>query len=119
MRTVNVRDYGGIQKAIEAGVRYCGRPSVLGNPCSEPNKPCPICKSTHFGPRMKQLDAGRSIGCYTIWLWRQIQAKNPKVMEALKSFHGRDLLGCWCSPKTCHCDVIARAWVWCRNSGLL
>lgn len=119
MEVVNVKDFvGGVVEARRQGVVYCGRPSPLGNPCSEPMAPCPTCGLVHFGPKMVQLTECRSIECYRKWLWQRIKGRDPAIMRALRALKPDDLLGCWCAPKACHCDVIIKAWEWCRAQGV-
>lgn len=118
MKVVNVYHYGGVEKAKLAGIKFCARPSLLGNPCSIPGKPCPVCKKTHFGPRMVQLTECRSIECYRKWLWGKIQGVDQAILGALRELREGDLLGCFCAPRACHLDVVIRAWAWCKNNGL-
>lgn len=82
---------------------YCGRKwkqyaaSPLGNP-------------------FKGSDA---IERYGAWLWEQIQAHNPAVLNALRIIYSNSndrekqnknyRLGCWCHPKPCHCSEIIAA----------
>lgn len=64
---------------------YIGRPSKWGNP---------FVIGQH-GSR-EQV-----IAKYRQWLPNQ-----PELLAALHGLRGRTL-GCWCSPKTCHGDVLA------------
>jgi len=64
---------------------YIGRPSKWGNPF----------KLEDFDSREACLDAYRS------WLTSQ-----PDLLESLSELRGRTL-GCWCSPKQCHGDILA------------
>lgn len=117
MKVVNVKDYGGIEAASREGVHYCGRPSPLGNPCSVPGKPCPVCGLVHFGPGMVQLTDCRSIECFRTWLWGRIKARDGAVLDSLEQLHEDSVLGCWCAPAGCHCDVLIRAWHFLRDNG--
>jgi hypothetical protein len=36
---------------------------------------------------------------------------NPQL-EAMLELTEDSVLGCWCKPEACHCDVIAAAWYW-------
>lgn len=119
MKVVNVKEYGGVDKAQVAGVRYCGRPSPLGNPCSVPGKPCPICNEIHFGKGMAELTPCRSIPCFKKYLWKCISDNDREVLDELKLLKEGDLLGCWCTPKACHCDVLTKAWQWCKEKGVI
>lgn len=64
---------------------YIGRPSKWGNPFT-------IGKD---GTREEVIDKYRK--------WIQFQ---PKLIAALPELKGK-VLGCWCSPKACHGDVLS------------
>ena len=64
---------------------YIGRPSKWGNPFS-------IGKD---GTREEVIDKYRN------WIMEQ-----PKLLNCVKELEGK-ILGCWCSPKECHGDVLA------------
>jgi hypothetical protein len=63
---------------------YIGRPSKWGNPFA-------------IG---KDGDRDEVIRKYADWL-----AKQPELLKALHELDGK-VLGCWCSPKACHGDVL-------------
>jgi hypothetical protein len=63
---------------------YCGRPSKWGNPFS-------IGKD---GTRKEVIEK-----------YRQFLLEHPQLLEDLHELEGKTL-GCWCSPKPCHCDVL-------------
>jgi len=64
---------------------YIGRPSKWGNPFV-------IGKD---GTRDEVIEK------YRQWL-----LSNPELLEEVKELKGK-ILGCWCSPKKCHGDVLA------------
>jgi hypothetical protein len=64
---------------------YIGRPSKWGNPF-------PVVEHTREG----------AIELYEEWL-----LNNPVLLAALLELKGK-ILGCWCAPKPCHGDVLAR-----------
>lgn len=66
---------------------YCGRPSKYGN------------------PYMIGIDGTREevIEKYEKWLRTQ-----PDLIEDMKNNLKGKVLGCWCKPKPCHCDVIIK-----------
>lgn len=68
---------------------YIGRPSKWGNP---------------FVLTDPKDDALRAdvLERYEAWLRKQ-----PHLMSTLHEFRGKTL-GCWCAPKACHGDVLAR-----------
>lgn len=109
MKVVNVHDYGGIGPAEKAGVQYCGRPTVLGNPYSHKLVPGTIKVAT------REL----AVECYRKWLWRKIQAGDQEVLGALRLLDDASLLGCWCAPQACHCEILIKAWNWLKQEGRL
>ena len=50
------------------------------------------------------------IALYRVELWRRIRA-GEIALEELAKLDGRRL-ACWCAPKPCHGDVLARAATW-------
>ena len=64
---------------------YVGRPSKWGNPFT-------IGKD---GTRQQVIDK------YRAWLLTQ-----PDLIASIPELKGK-ILGCWCSPKPCHADVLA------------
>lgn len=65
---------------------YIGRPSKWGNPFE-------------IG---KDGSRGEVIAKYEKWIYTQ-----PDLMNSLHELRGKTL-GCWCAPKACHGDVLAR-----------
>jgi hypothetical protein len=63
---------------------YIGRPSKWGNPFS----------IGRDGSRMEV------IAKYGLWIQTQ-----PHLLKALPELRGK-VLGCWCSPKACHGDIL-------------
>lgn len=63
---------------------YIGRPSKWGNPFS-------------IG---EDGNRGQVIEKYRKWIKQQ-----PELMASLRELEGK-VLGCWCSPKACHGDVL-------------
>lgn len=84
---------------------YCGRPHkrFAGSPLANPF------------PMASEADRGRVIAEYRLWLWGKIKAGNQAVLNELRVIvdaeQSRELvaLGCWCSPKACHCDQVILA----------
>ena len=64
---------------------YCGRPSKWGNPFPLPDE----------SKRDEILET------YTNWLFSQ-----DELLKQIPELKGK-VLGCWCAPRTCHCDVLA------------
>lgn len=68
---------------------YIGRPSKWGNPF-------PLVKGASDEERADCLAK------YTEWLLAQ-----PQLLAQLGELRDK-VLGCWCAPKACHGDVLAR-----------
>lgn len=72
---------------------YIGRPSKWGNPFS------------HLSNTLAQYSVDtrdEAIKEYEAWLRNQ-----PELMAALPELRDK-VLGCWCKPKACHGDVLAK-----------
>lgn len=72
---------------------YIGRPSKWGNPFS--HKPGTLAQ-------FRVANREEAIGAYEKWIQEQ-----PELMASLSELKGK-VLGCWCKPKSCHGDVLAR-----------
>lgn len=75
-----------------------------------------IDRKTKWGnPFVMQSEQDRTkvIEQYRQWLWEQINSGKIE-MEELASLHGKRL-GCHCSPKPCHGDVLAAAAAWAHD----
>jgi hypothetical protein len=107
MKVVNVRDYGGLAKAIAAGVVYVGRPTVLGNPY------------THLGGvpgTIRVASRAVAIRKYRRWLHEKLEQRDVEVIAALDRLNETDFLGCWCMPQACHAEIIIAAWEYRRRT---
>lgn len=67
---------------------YCGRPTAWGNPFQ-------IGKD---GTREEVIKK------YENWL---INGDGQFLLKEISKLKGK-ILGCWCKPKACHCDILAR-----------
>ncbi len=104
MMVVNVTTYGGVEKAKRRGVIYCGRPSCLGN----------------YADTLKtEDDRPRVIAAYRQWLLDMIAENDDPVMDALRELKEDSILGCWCKPLACHCDVIVEVWTDLKARGVI
>lgn len=80
---------------------YIGRGSIFGNPF----------KITSILPREDAIDL------FEIWLsgrldeyddfYKALRPQREALLKALPKLKGKTL-GCWCAPKPCHGDVLAR-----------
>lgn len=77
----------------EAHDVYIGRPGPWGNPFS------------HLEGKgdVKVDSREEAIACYKEWL-----LQHPEVVKRVKRELKGKVLGCWCFPKACHGDVLAR-----------
>ena len=72
---------------------YIGRPSKWGNPFSH----LPRSRA-----EIQVASRDEAVARYEEWVKTQ-----PHLMAALQELRGK-VLGCWCSPQSCHGDVLAR-----------
>lgn len=73
---------------------YVGRPSKWGNPFT--HRPRSIAE-------VKVASREETIACYEEWL-----RQNPSIIEDIKRELRGKVLGCWCHPRPCHADVLAK-----------
>lgn len=73
---------------------YIGRPSKWGNPFTHLNL-----EKTKAVFHAKDRD--EAVEKYKEWILTQ-----PALLAELKELKGKTL-GCWCSPKRCHGDILA------------
>ncbi len=78
----------------EAHDVYIGRPSKWGNPFSH------LHASRALFSVATREDA---VECYEKWIRKQPEL----VKQAREELRGK-VLGCWCAPRACHGDVLAR-----------
>jgi hypothetical protein len=64
---------------------YCGRPSIWGNPFE-------IGKD---GTRKQVIEK-----------YKKYLLANEELLDKIQELRGK-VLGCWCAPKSCHCDILA------------
>ena len=96
---VNLKHHPELQRALEdreefEGVVRADRRTRWGNPF-------------RISARAGREEA---IERYRRWLWRRIR-EGEVSLEELAGLHGKTL-ACWCHPKPCHCNVLARAAAW-------
>lgn len=99
-KVVNVRDH---DWKVDSNFIYVGRAnayygfegSKFGNPY----------RSGRDGTLEEVLEK------YRQHLWRMIQADRENMIRELAGMAGRTL-GCWCAPKGCHANVLAKAIKW-------
>lgn len=72
---------------------YIGRPSVWGNPFSH----LPVSRAEVVTETREE-----AIAMYEEWIKTQ-----PDLLARLPELKGK-VLGCWCKPKPCHGDILAK-----------
>ncbi len=91
-----------IGKVIPEGAVYIGRGNAkLGLIQSKFANPFPA---------KDKDDRDRVVELYRKWLWKQIK-ENVITKEDLMELRGKDLV-CYCSPKSCHGDILMKAVEW-------
>lgn len=103
MKIVNYRTAEGKAAVTDPKHIACCRGNPLGNPY--------IMHGEH--------ERNMVIEQFRKWLWDRIRCETPHVMAALRAIKEDSILGCWCIPKRCHCEVIIAAWEWLKKEGKL
>lgn len=99
METINVKGLRPTQ-----AITYCGRDCNgwrdigLGNPFT-------------VG---KQGTRAECIAKYRVRLWQMIR-DGHEIAGLISSLPEDAVLGCWCKPEACHCDVIKACWTWMKT----
>jgi hypothetical protein len=99
-RVIHIRDVPpGWQRSDDpAGdIVYIGRPGRFGNPYPlRPGEP-----------------RGSTIERYRHWLHRRL-LRDPDFAAEVAALHGKTLV-CYCAPKACHGDTLAKAAEWLQS----
>lgn len=82
-----------VNRRVDSFDVYIGRPSKWGNPYSHK-------KDTLAEFKVKSRSA--ALAAYEEWIRSQ-----PELLAALPELKDK-VLGCWCKPKACHGDILAR-----------
>lgn len=77
-----------------------GHSGYFGNPVRS-GEVCPVCDEIHRAP-------GRTLPCFTRYFESRV-AQDETFRLRVLALYGKKL-GCFCKPKPCHGDIIAR-WV--------
>ena len=94
-RVVNLRHS---RSDVYIGRAGNGESGTFGNPI-ERGKPCSECGKRHF-------DNASIVRCYEIFLTEKLEV-DVEFREKVRGLAGKTL-GCFCNPKPCHGDVLAR-----------
>lgn len=87
-----------VVKVSDPSSTNVGRPTPLGNPF----------------PMRKESDRDAVCDNYETWFSQKVSEQDPTVMKELRSLwllgnqQGYLHLGCYCAPKRCHADTIAK-----------
>jgi len=73
---------------------YVGRPTIWGNPFSEKDNTLAEFKVSTREEAIQKFEE-----------WIQTQ---PDLIQRVKQDLKDKVLGCWCHPKACHADILAR-----------
>jgi hypothetical protein len=77
-----------------------GHDGYFGNPVHR-NRRCPVCGATHY-------ERGDTIACFERYFLERL-TRDPEYRRRIIELKGKRL-GCFCNPRPCHGDVIAR-WI--------
>lgn len=97
---------------------YCGRESSYHKALVGPDGP-PVDLSILGNPfwMRSELERDEVVARYRIHLWNRIKPgplQDKEALKALESIPDDAILGCFCAPRACHCDVIKDAAEWLR-----
>jgi hypothetical protein len=90
----------------EACTHYCGRPSSLNRAIGHPVD-LSILGNPHWMADESQRE--RVCALYRRTLFQWIIEDKPGIVEALRSLPEDAILGCFCAPRQCHCDILEAA----------
>jgi hypothetical protein len=96
VKVVNVRGL----PANDPSVIYCGQPCGRWR------------KSPLRNPFKEGIDGSRTevIRKFSLHLLAKLQSGDPAITAAFDALTEDSVLGCWCKPEPCHCDVIVEVW---------
>lgn len=97
-RVANLRHVQREPDDVYIGRAGHGEDGYFGNPCRIDHT-CPECGEVH-------RDRGSTLSCYEIYFRRRM-VEDVEFRTRILDLRGRRLL-CFCKPKACHGDVIAR-----------
>ena len=87
-----------VARVAEPGATNVGRPTPLGNPF----------------PMRKESDRDKVCEQYEEWFNEKLSQQDPTVLNELRRLfvigrsQGYLKLGCYCAPRRCHADTIAK-----------
>lgn len=93
-----------VNKHFEHFTVYIGRGSIWGNPFSHL-----IGTKAQFKVETRE----EAIECYRSWLWTEI--REGRITKELLLTLDNQILGCYCSPKRCHGEILRAAVEWAKK----
>lgn len=100
---INVKNLRDRLVAVMAGTYvYCGRPSKWGNP-HPVGRVCRVCTMRLGTGALVKHQRGEAIEEYR----KDFEGDRDYQRQALEQLPQDAVLGCFCKPLDCHCDVIA------------
>jgi hypothetical protein len=97
-KVINIRNQRHIAEEIYIGRAGHGADGYFGNPVRM-NQPCPICHETH-------TERGTTLICFETYLRERLRL-DTEFKNNFMELYGATLV-CFCKPKACHGDIIAR-----------
>jgi Domain of unknown function (DUF4326) len=99
LKEAGVKIYNKRDKGTPPDVRYCGRPTILGNPfeIGRDGSRDGVCDKFDLW-----LDTGESFGNNLA-----TEERRQQVLAEIPKLKNQDL-ECWCYPLRCHCESLAR-----------
>ncbi len=68
-------------------------------------------RSPLYNPFHKEkITQEEKVAKYRTYLLQRIEAGDAGILAALDALTEDSVLGCWCKPAACHCDVIVEVW---------
>lgn len=95
---INIKAAKNTSDEVYIGRAGKGYDGYFGNPIRL-REPCRICGKTHFKP-------GETLECYAEYLTLRLDT-DQEFRHRVKLLIGRTLV-CFCKPKPCHGDILAR-----------
>ena len=96
---------------------YCGRAGSIGKAKPITGRGA-IVDYSRFGnpfPMRDESERKHVIEQYRLWLWKRLRENENQEVEGIMAIPEGAVLGCFCAPKACHCDVIVDAWAWLKS----
>jgi hypothetical protein len=111
-KILNIRDFGmrmeNVLKVYPSAI-YVGRLDIAHDIAQSP-----LANPYNLKNKNDDRERGLVLEKYRSWLWEMVKKEDQRVLAALRAVQPDTILVCWCAPKPCHAEVIARAAQWLR-----